>query len=376
MSLSPITIVGAGLAGLTLGRSLRQKGVPAVLYERASSTHRYHYGITLQSAIYQKLLPILELDENTFHEKVAVHAPKSEKGHFFNTYFTTDRDSLRCNRGSLESLLREGQDIRWNHTLEKIELSPQPSMITASFQDKGRIDCQFIIGCDGPHSLVRQSLSTMMKLRVLPYVAFNGKRRYSPAEYNEKLAPHLEESIGIQTRKGGVRLEISLNEYTASKITVSYTYSRPARDGNDPLYNPERATSGATDIPEEFYEELDELRITEQPYADIFDSKNVRKDRVLHWLMRGLMPNLDEARRLAAQGVIFIGDALHAVPILGGEGANVAIADGLELAEHIAERGLDDVQSFLNARFETWRDAVTTSEHRLEEMHSISKSAL
>ena len=34
MSAPPITIVGAGLAGLSLGRSLRQHGIAAVVLER------------------------------------------------------------------------------------------------------------------------------------------------------------------------------------------------------------------------------------------------------------------------------------------------------------------------------------------------------
>lgn len=45
MSPNPITIVGAGLADLTLGRCLRQYGIATVVLERVSSSPRYSYGI-------------------------------------------------------------------------------------------------------------------------------------------------------------------------------------------------------------------------------------------------------------------------------------------------------------------------------------------
>ena len=221
--------------------------------------------------------------------------------------------------------------------------------------------------------MTRQILATTMELKVLPYVVFNGKRRYSCTEYREKLAPYFQDSVLIQMRKGDVRLEISLDEHTASKVTISYTYSRPARDGEDSLHNPDRAISGAADVPREFFEELKELEGINQPFADIFDSEKVRNDRLLHWLMRSLMPHPTEARRLAGQGVILLGDAVHAMPILGGEGANAAITDGIKLAEYIAGRKSEDLESFLCSRFETWKTAVTSSERKLEEMHTASR---
>lgn len=73
-ALSPITIVGAGLSGLTLGLCLKHKGIAAVLYDRAASSPRYKYGIVLHSTTYKPLLSILRMDEKTFREKVAVNA--------------------------------------------------------------------------------------------------------------------------------------------------------------------------------------------------------------------------------------------------------------------------------------------------------------
>ena len=73
---------------------------------------------------------------------------------------------------------------------------------------------------------------------------------------------------------------------------------------------------------------------------------------------------------------MLIGDAAHATPILGGEGANSALADAVELAEWIASRGLEDVGGFYEKRYGEWELEVKGSEERLVEMHSVSRSSL
>ena len=45
MAQQPIVIVGAGIAGLTLGRCLKQKGISTVLLERYTQSPRHTYGI-------------------------------------------------------------------------------------------------------------------------------------------------------------------------------------------------------------------------------------------------------------------------------------------------------------------------------------------
>lgn len=157
---------------------------------------------------------------------------------------------------------------------------------------------------------------------------------------------------------------------------MSYTYSRPARENNDPLHRPDRLIPGATDIPEKFYEELGALKDLEPPFKAIFDPEEVRDDRVLHWLMRTLTPDPGEAQRLAEHDVILIGDAVHAVPILGGEGANIAIRDGIDLAQHIATHGLEGFEAFSASKFEQWRKSVEDSKKTIENMHKPSMAQL
>ena len=73
---------------------------------------------------------------------------------------------------------------------------------------------------------------------------------------------------------------------------------------------------------------------------------------------------------------MLLGDSVHALPILGGEGANEAIGYGMELGEHVATRGDDGFRDFLERRYATWQRSISESEGRLRDMHELSRSAI
>jgi 2-polyprenyl-6-methoxyphenol hydroxylase-like FAD-dependent oxidoreductase len=314
------------------------------------------------------------MDELAFRERLAVNhqaAGSDNPSGIQNCNPSSQEVSLRCHRGRLETLLGEGQSIIRGKRLRHVRISAQPPKIITEFKDGTSLESECVVGCDGPHSITRRSLANEMKLKVLPYVVFNGKRRISVPEYVNNMHPYMQDSVLRQMQIGDTLLEISINDYTASQTDMSYTYSRPARGDSDPLYKSNRAISGQTDIPGEFHDELKALRVLRPPFAYVFDAEKVREDRVLHWLMRSLTPSTNQLGQLAEQRVILIGDAVHPTPILGGEGANVAIRDGIDLAENIAAHGVNDLKSFVSQRCEMWKTAVEESEKRIQEMHAL-----
>ncbi|TKA56079.1 hypothetical protein B0A49_12435 [Cryomyces minteri] len=174
-----------------------------------------------------------------------------------------------------------------------------------------------------------------------------------------------------------VLLQISVNDRQAGdeNVEISYTFSRSAIS-QDPLHRPDRAVNGATDIPEEFYAEVEALPNLPQPFADAFDVQKIRHERLLHWLMRGSLAPRDDLERLAEQSVILMGDAAHAMPIIGGDGGNAAIEDAVTLAEWIADNGTEDISSYYETRYRHWKSLVDGSARRLAEMHDEPKSVL
>lgn len=72
-----------------------------------------------------------------------------------------------------------------------------------------------------------------------------------------------------------------------------------------------------------------------------------------------------------------MGDAAHAEPILGGEGANVAIQDGMRLAELLADDGgTARLSQFYDDRQDAWAKSVKESKARISAMHGVTKPSL
>ena len=63
---TPITIIGAGLAGLTLARCLQRKGIQSIIYDNTKPTSRRQYAFDLHPAACQSLLQVLDV-KNEVH---------------------------------------------------------------------------------------------------------------------------------------------------------------------------------------------------------------------------------------------------------------------------------------------------------------------
>ncbi|KAI9148368.1 FAD-dependent monooxygenase nscC [Paramyrothecium foliicola] len=378
MSQQPVRIVGAGIGGLTLARCLLHHGVPAVVYEKMPATSRHSYGVTLHESSYKPLLDILGLDEWSFRRRIAVDGMLGGSGVIDpESVLQTKRlssTSFRAHRGKLEKLLREGIDLRWGHDLEKVEETSTGMVLC--LQNGQRLRSAGIIGVDGPHSNTRKSLSPDTPFNILPYVAFNGKRRVSRALFDSTYAPAMNGSNVLEFKHGDSILNISINEHNGDIVNVGWIYSRPARGSTDPLYRPNRPVSRATDIPDEFFTEVGALADLQQPFKEVFDPEKLREERVLHWLMRSVLVRQQELRRFADKGVFFMGDSVHAEPILGGEGANNAITDAVGLAKCISTSGLGGITSWYETRYPAWENSVRRSEDAIAKMHNERSSAL
>ena len=238
------------------------------------------------------------------------------------------------------------------------------------------IESDTVIGADGVHSLLRKSFIPSSYLNVLPYVVFYGRRSITLENYQHRLQPHMAGQTIIQALHSNALFRVCVNEYTATDVNLGYTYSRPA-SAKDPLHKPDRPTSGANNVPEALYDELSQFdqQQIKPGIADIFNSEEVRQDTVLHWLMRSHMVPLEDLEDLADRGVWSIGDAAHPMPILGGDGANQAITDSIDLAKHLSNVLTSGKNQFLEKRHRKWRTAVNESERKLSEMHVLSPNS-
>ncbi|KAF7452632.1 UbiH, 2-polyprenyl-6-methoxyphenol hydroxylase and related FAD-dependent oxidoreductase [Pyrenophora tritici-repentis] len=375
----PIPIIGAGIAGLTLGRCFLHRGIPFVLYEKASSKPRNNYAITLHASAYRPLLSVLGIDEVTFKRRVAVDGETGGTGtiaqevHLPNHNGLYDTSSsFRANRAKFEQVLQQGLEIQWEHTLQSVETTPEGAKL--QFHNGSSCSAKLAVAADGVHSSVRKLLLPSAAVEILPYAVFNGKRKTDHKSFGQVYGSGMEESSVIETKQNDSLLSVSINDKKVDQIYINWIYSRPARQGTDPLHRPNRSLEGAQKIPDELFEEVSSFDNLTTPFSQVFDPEKMRNDRMLHWLMRTTsapLPSLQDV--LTKSGVCFVGDAIHAEPIVGGNGANAAILDGLTLAEAIEREGLDGVSKWYADRYATWTLGVEESQRAITNMHHPSK---
>ena len=369
---SSISIIGAGFAGLISGRCLKIKGISSRIFDKRIQRQDTSRTITLRPWAYEPFAKVLEIDYQQLAEKD--QNPNSNIS-----------DSMYCPQGQIEDLLSRNLRVEYSQELSKIERSESQmqGLVSISVPPRGEtfIKSQLIIGADGVHSGLRYDVLPEVQPRILPYVVYYGSRRMTARRYKNDIAPHVKYPAMFQFRKETQNLLRIIPCLSSSLIDdaeyvhVKYTYSRPAHE-KDPLFKPDRSVGEAEAIPHELYHEIESLKDLGPVFGEIFHPQHVRQDKVLNWLMRSLLVPLEKLQELADQGILLIGDAAHAMPILGSEGANWAIKDGIDLANHLADNDFSQLRDFYEQRYPEWQRAVSESERRLFDMHNIDHDIL
>ena len=282
--------------------------------------------------------------------------------------------SIRADRHKFEQLLNKDLEVKWNHHVTSADHGAGSLFIP--FGNQPRLVAPFIVDASGVHSRVRDGLSIDSQMRVLPYVVYRGTRLLKGKATQQSYSKYLNDENILEKKVGEVLLQVYLNGgRDSSDPSISYVYSRPARSGQDPLHRPERPVDAARDIPQALYEEITKLQDLGEPFQWIFNVVAMKSDKILHWLMRSSLPARDELKEVSKLGAVFIGDSVHATPILGGLGANSAIQDAIQLAEHIAHHGTSNAKAgtfdgFYDGVYDRWQPEVRDSEERLKQMHT------
>lgn len=362
MPQASVRIIGAGLSGLVLGQCLRRRNIPAVIYEKSKeSPTRNNYGITIHPEAYRALQRSTDLDESSFFSQVGVHNSSASAG----------EAAVRVNKAAVMRVLQDKLDIRWETKIEPMTTAKGARRFTAD-QGYSEIGSGIVVSADGVHSPVRKTLglTSEFEIKVLPYVVFNGKRRLAPSNLKNGLEKCFDHPDGISHQQGDTVLSIKADFWDAEKdiAGISYTLSRPATDKDQSLL--ERSVSDAETLASHFVDEVRVLGELPRPFSQAFDPDAMGEDRLLHWLMRSSLFNGAAIEHYAKwRGVISMGDAVHAQPIVGGSGATTAILDAFELAKHIHSANEVDAAAYVVARAEAWQDDRQRAEQAIHELH-------
>ncbi|EWG54086.1 hypothetical protein FVEG_12382 [Fusarium verticillioides 7600] len=365
----PVLIIGAGISGLLLAQSLSRQGIPFRVFERDTDleTRGVGWGLTLlwTLPVLKDLLPqdLFDRLPEAYVDREAVTQGLSSSFPFFDLSTgelkasvpkAPEAERVRVTRQSLRALLATGIDIEWGKGVTGV-VSTNDS-VTASFEDENSATGSLLVACDGSHSRVRRSLFSEWKLKDIPVRMLGIKMEMSPSQIKpiRDLDPYFFHSTNSRndTFVYFSVLDAPGNHADTNRpYTGQFCISWPFREGflnrPSPIEIP--------DTPEEQYKLVQQLTST---WAECF--RPLASAVSLDSEMKGLkIQDLTPPKDFQTTGrAVLMGDALHAMAMYRGEGANHVIFDVKDFVERVvpALNGDADLRSALDE----YERAVTT----------------
>ncbi|MGW3326906.1 FAD-dependent oxidoreductase [Streptomyces virginiae] len=330
---TPVTIIGAGLGGLTLARVLHVHGIPVTVYEAEASPSARLQGGLLDIHDYNGQLALKAaglMDE--FHAIVLEGRQAMRVLDPDGTVLLDKADDgsggrPEAQRGELRRILLDSLPagtVRWGHKAGSVRALGE-GRHEVEFEDGSRVVTGLLVGADGAWSRVRPLLSTAIPeyagTSFVETYLFDADTRHAAA------AKAVGGGMLIAAAPGR---EIFAHRETGDTLHTYVSLERPldwfaAIDFTD-------AAAAAARIASEFDGWAPELT------ALITDGETAPVLRPHYALPT-------EHRWDRVPGVTLLGDAAHLAPP-NGEGANLAMLDGAELGQALAAHP-DDIEAAL-----------------------------
>lgn len=321
-----VEIAGAGIAGLTLGTALAQRGWSVRLHERGAELRELGVGIGIWRNGFEVLENIGVLGKLAdLGSKIARWQMLDEKQRVINDVRSGVTVMLRTqlHRALVDEAKRSGVRIETNSNVVSADRSG--ALMLESGQT---LKADFVVGADGYNSKVREALGLAEKVDIVSssYVG----RTVVPRTDREP------EEFGCENWSGPRRLGIM----TCGPELLNLFLSSPE--------NPDEVNRKSID------KDLWSRSFPQwaHVFARISDATSVRWDRY----------TLVKCRTWSAGRAAILGDAAHAMPATVAQGAGFAMSDALSLAIAVDGAG-DDLSAALTA-WETRQQAVINPSQR------------
>jgi 2-polyprenyl-6-methoxyphenol hydroxylase-like FAD-dependent oxidoreductase len=314
-------IVGAGIGGLTTAIALQRKGFKVIVYESAPAIKALGAGIVL-AANAMKALQAIDMERAvlTAGRELRRFAIKDARGFYLNT---TEAERINQKYGLVNTLTLHRADL---HQVLLSALSPgivslDKTCIDFKQLNDGRVELIFadgstskeecVIACDGIHSVFRKKLTPNSRIRYSGYTCWR-----SVVESESLSNDEATETWGAGKRFGIVPL-------SGGRVYWYATLNAPLSDTVIRKYS----INDLVNVFRQFHAPVNEVLAATKP------------ERLIQSDISDFIP----LTQYAFNNIVLTGDAAHATTPNLGQGACMAIEDGVTLANCIAKS--DDVAS-------------------------------
>lgn len=335
-----IAIVGGGPAGLTLARLLQLSDVEVQVYERDSSPHARNQGGSLDLHVQSGQLAMRRcglLDRFHMHARIDAQAVVVYNKHadlqLASPGIDEGESKPEIDRGHLLELLRTSladDTVIWERRLQSVADADGGSYLL-TFEKGPPVTADLVVGCDGIGSSVRAFLG-------------GASPRYTGVTFVETRLADADSKHPAISRMVGAGSALSLGNHKGllaqrnsdGSIRLYVALRVPEhglRDGGTDLRDP-------TDVRSALLAHFDDWS------PELVRMLNESDDHFLPWPLYAAP--LDVCWE-TGRSLTLIGDSAHAMPPFLGAGANMALLDAVELAEHLTSDRYESLTTALNA---------------------------
>ncbi|EEP75794.1 predicted protein [Uncinocarpus reesii 1704] len=347
-----IAVVGAGISGLAFVHSVHKQWPQGhefpdiTIYERdpEDAIGREGYSISIRGdtlAGGMQALQKMDLLDRALNASLTGSVPPEERGCFgmwdpdWNRLLEVGgpkpgadrvelgmriaRDALR--RVLLDAVLEnKSAAVRWSTHCTKVDKLDTSARL--HFENGETEMCDLVVACDGANSKIRACLRPDDKLSFAGAVLIIGTARFPEGQVPKPADKDWGLVLG---GKNGAGLFVSPIDSKSAVWSLSYTASEPREKLNPPMPK------------EQLDNLLEEVLDRGSTFTEPFPTLVRATDPTTLRLFNAMDKQPFQHTHCSDLPVVFIGDSNHAMSPFAGNGANMALLDGWDLAEQLCQ---------------------------------------